>query len=77
MLSPGAKTSRVTLSERNLRASKAPYWAGAWATEAAPTSGTYYVEMTGSWPSHTSAGTMWCSDTRLIDEITLNTASVT
>ena len=45
-LSPGAKTSSVTLSEGNLRASKAPYWAGAWATEAAPTSGTYYVEMT-------------------------------
>lgn len=44
-LDPGAKTSSVTLSEGNLRANKAPYWAGAWATAAAPTAGTYYVEM--------------------------------
>ena len=35
------------------------------------------VERVGSWPSHTSADTIWCSDTRVIDERVLYTASVT
>ena len=53
-LDPGAKTSSVTLSEGNLRANKAPYWAGAWATAAAPTAAGQWSICSTARPSYES-----------------------